>query len=62
MLPLLGGIVSGNFAAYRYLPRSVEGFPPRDEFSRMMSEAGFASVEWTDFTMGVATLYVGRKG
>jgi demethylmenaquinone methyltransferase/2-methoxy-6-polyprenyl-1,4-benzoquinol methylase len=62
VLPLLGGLVSGNFEAYRYLPRSVEGFPPRAEFSRMMSEAGFASVEWTDFTMGVATLYVGKKG
>jgi len=61
VLPLLGGLVSGNYAAYRYLPRSVEGFPPRPDFARMMRDAGFASVEWTDFTMGVATLYVGVK-
>lgn len=61
VLPLLGGLVSGNFEAYRYLPRSVEGFPPREDFARMLSEAGFADVAWKDFTFGVATLYTARK-
>lgn len=61
VLPLLGGLVSGNFEAYRYLPKSVENFPPREKFAKMMEEAGFAEVGWTDFTMGVATLYEGEK-
>lgn len=59
VLPLLGGIISGNFEAYRYLPKSVENFPPRENFAQMMETAGFGGVGWTDFTMGVATLYEG---
>ncbi len=61
VLPLLGGLVSGNYEAYKYLPRSVEGFPPRDEFASLMEECGFSKVEWKDFTFGVATLYEGTK-
>lgn len=59
LLPLLGGLVSGSFDAYRYLPRSVEGFPPRQAFARLMEEQGFKGVTHRDFTMGVATLYRG---
>jgi demethylmenaquinone methyltransferase/2-methoxy-6-polyprenyl-1,4-benzoquinol methylase len=61
MLPLLGGLVSGNFAAYRYLPKSVEGFPPRAEFAALMEECGFGEVSYRDFTLGVATLYRGVR-
>lgn len=61
VLPLLGGLISGNFEAYRYLPRSVQGFPPRREFAGMMEGAGFKKVAWTDYTLGVATLYEGIK-
>ncbi len=61
VLPLLGGIVSGNMEAYKYLPRSVEGFPPRERFAEMMGEAGFGEVRYTDFTCGIATLYEGVK-
>ncbi|MCH1927200.1 ubiquinone/menaquinone biosynthesis methyltransferase, partial [Shewanella sp. C31] len=28
VLPFLGGLISGNFGAYRYLPESVAAFPP----------------------------------
>ncbi|MDW7711679.1 MAG: bifunctional demethylmenaquinone methyltransferase/2-methoxy-6-polyprenyl-1,4-benzoquinol methylase UbiE [Deferrisomatales bacterium] len=57
VLPFLGGVVSGNFRAYRYLPRSVADFPPRREFCRLLEEQGFTSVGYEDFTFGVATLY-----
>jgi demethylmenaquinone methyltransferase/2-methoxy-6-polyprenyl-1,4-benzoquinol methylase len=59
-LPLIGGLVSGNFEAYKYLPNSVAGFPPREEFVELMRASGFKSAEWTDFTFGVSTLYEGR--
>jgi len=61
VLPLLGGLVSGNFAAYRYLPKSVADFPPRDDFAGLMEASGFTGVGYRDFTLGVATLYVGTK-
>jgi len=61
LLPLLGGLISGNFQAYRYLPRSVEGFPPRHEFVRQMEAQGFSPVACEDFTLGIATLYEGVR-
>ncbi|MBI5445314.1 MAG: class I SAM-dependent methyltransferase, partial [Deltaproteobacteria bacterium] len=61
LLPLLGGVVSGNFRAYRYLPRSVAAFPAREEFAEMMEEQGFCGVSYEDLTLGVATLYRGCK-
>ncbi len=61
VLPFLGGLVSGNFDAYRYLPRSVEGFPPRAAFAGSMEEVGFGEVAYRDLTLGVATLYRGTR-
>lgn len=61
LLPLLGGLVSGSFEAYRYLPRSVEGFPRREVFARMMEEQGLTRVTRRDLTLGVATLYRGER-
>ena len=61
VLPFVGGLVSGNFEAYRYLPRSVEGFPPRRRFAEMMGEQGFSGVSYRDLTQGVVTLYEGRR-
>lgn len=61
VLPFLGGVVSGNFRAYRYLPRSVADFPPRRQFCRLLEHQGFAEVGFEDFTLGVATLYRGTK-
>lgn len=60
LLPVLGGLVSGDFGAYRYLPASVQGFPPREVFAKMMEEQGFSGVTHRDLTLGVATLYRGR--
>lgn len=61
VLPLVGGLVSGNRGAYRYLPESVAGFPPRERFAQLMEAQGFAEVRYEDFTLGVATLYQGRR-
>jgi demethylmenaquinone methyltransferase/2-methoxy-6-polyprenyl-1,4-benzoquinol methylase len=61
LLPLVGGLISGNFAAYRYLPESVAEFPPRQEFVHSMEGQGYAEVGWEDLTLGVATLYRGVR-
>ncbi len=59
-LPLLGGLISGNFGAYRYLPESVEAFPPPETLKALMEEAGF-SVRYELLTFGVAAIHVGDK-
>ncbi len=61
LLPLLGGMVSGDFRAYRYLPNSVEGFPKRGEFQEMLQDQGFREVKRWDFTLGIVTLYRGLR-
>ncbi|WP_341474589.1 bifunctional demethylmenaquinone methyltransferase/2-methoxy-6-polyprenyl-1,4-benzoquinol methylase UbiE [Thermus albus] len=58
VLPFLGGLVSGSFRAYRYLPESVEAFPSPEALEAMMEEAGFR-VRYELLTFGVAAIHVG---
>ncbi|BBL83153.1 demethylmenaquinone methyltransferase [Thermus thermophilus] len=60
VLPFLGGLLSGNFGAYRYLPESVEAFPAPEALKAMMAAAGF-SVRYELLTLGVAAIHVGDK-
>jgi demethylmenaquinone methyltransferase/2-methoxy-6-polyprenyl-1,4-benzoquinol methylase len=57
LLPWVGGVVSGNASAYRYLPDSVARFPTPEAFARLMEEAGFASVRRRPLTGGIAFLH-----
>ena len=57
ILPILGGLISGNPAAYRYLPASVERFPRPPRMLDLMREAGFVNATWTGYTFGTAGLY-----
>lgn len=59
ILPWIGGLVSGDAQAYRYLNRTVETFPCGEDFCDLMKLAGYESVSFHPQTLGVATLYVG---
>lgn len=61
VLPLLGGLISGSPAAYRYLPASVERFPRPPRMLTLMNNAGFQNARWTGYTFGTAGLYRGSK-
>lgn len=61
VLPRIGGLVSGDSYAYRYLNRTVETFPYGDAFCDLMRDAGFANVATTLLTFGIATIYRGDK-
>ena len=61
ILPWIGGLVSGDKAAYRYLPASVHAFPAPARFCTMMEEAGFRNVRHRAFTLGLCRMYVGEK-
>lgn len=61
ILPRVGGWISGNRAAYTYLPRSVANFPTQDELGARMTAAGFADVRWTSLTFGIAAIHVGTR-
>jgi demethylmenaquinone methyltransferase / 2-methoxy-6-polyprenyl-1,4-benzoquinol methylase len=62
VLPRIGGWFAGQgAAAYRYLPASVGEFPQGEALAAMMRSCGLVDVELHALTLGVATLYVGRK-
>ena len=61
LLPMIGGVLSGNASAYRYLNRSVESFPNGPAFSRLLAQAGFERVRRLALTFGVAAIYCARK-
>ncbi len=61
VLPLLGGLISGSPAAYRYLPASVERFPRPPQMLSLLRDAGFANPRWTGYTLRTAGLYRAQK-
>ena len=58
VLPALGGLISGDRAAYRYLASSIERFATREEVESLARAAGFTEVHGEDLTLGVAALVV----
>jgi demethylmenaquinone methyltransferase / 2-methoxy-6-polyprenyl-1,4-benzoquinol methylase len=56
--PFLGA-VAGTGSAYRYLPRSLDGFPDADRLVRTMRAAGLAGVRYRRFGLGSVALHVG---
>jgi demethylmenaquinone methyltransferase / 2-methoxy-6-polyprenyl-1,4-benzoquinol methylase len=56
-LPLIGGLISGDWAAYRYLPASVARFPRPPQMIALMSEAGFRDCAWDGYFLRAAGLY-----
>ena len=62
VLPLIGGLVSGQRRAYAYLPRSVGAFPQGPAFVELLVAAGFSQTRYTPMTWGIAAVYQGVKG
>ena len=61
ILPLIGGWISGDKAAYRYLPASVLKFPGKEEWMGIMRSCGYADVRHKAYTLGICRQYVGVR-
>ncbi len=61
ILPFIGGLISGNFGAYSYLPQSVSRFPAVDFFKEMILDSGFSRVETRRLSSGIAYIYFAVK-
>jgi len=61
LLPLLGGVVSKNRSAYKYLPSTVAEFPNSEEFCAMLRSAGFTTATCFPQTFGIASIYIAKK-
>ncbi len=61
VLPRLGGMISNNYEAYRYLPDSIEGFLTVEKMRAELEEAGFEMLYTKSFSMDISTLMIARK-
>lgn len=60
-VPLIGGIISGDRDAYRYLPESVGSFPPADDLAGMMRAARLRNVRYKLVGGGTVALHIGVR-
>jgi len=61
IMPLIGGLMTGNRAAYEYLPRTSAAFPAGAEFvAQYLEPAGLKHLQSTPLLWGLAWLYVGE--
>jgi len=60
MLPA-ARLISGTDGPYRYLAESIRVFDPPEELAGRLARAGFADVAVRPVSLGIATIYSGRK-
>jgi len=60
ILPVVGEWISGVAGAYRYLPESVQIFPPPERLRVLVAEEGFRDVEIVRMTGGIAVLLLAQ--
>ncbi|MDR2342360.1 MAG: bifunctional demethylmenaquinone methyltransferase/2-methoxy-6-polyprenyl-1,4-benzoquinol methylase UbiE [Campylobacteraceae bacterium] len=61
ILPFIGGIISKNYEAYKYLPSSIDGFLTSSMLQQELLEAGFESCYSKSFSMDISTLIIAKK-
>ena len=61
LMPLIGGLISGDPEAYRYLPHSTVAFPAPDLFRHQMEQAGLRNVVYEEPMLGSVAIHVGTK-
>lgn len=58
VLPKIGGWISGDSAAYAYLPKSVARFFRPDEFVSLLEQVGYRQVRVQLMTLGSVALHI----
>jgi demethylmenaquinone methyltransferase/2-methoxy-6-polyprenyl-1,4-benzoquinol methylase len=61
LIPFLGGVISGDAEAYRYLPHSTVEFPMPEALRHMMEQADLRNVVYQEFMFGTVAIHVGTK-
>ena len=61
ILPLIGGLVSGDKEAYNYLPNSVEEFDEKINLPELLQNSGFRKIEKYYLTLGIVQVIIATK-
>jgi demethylmenaquinone methyltransferase/2-methoxy-6-polyprenyl-1,4-benzoquinol methylase len=60
IMPTIGGLLTGNRAAYEYLPRTSAAFPAGEKFLSLMEQSGsYKERVAHPMTFGTSYVYVG---
>jgi demethylmenaquinone methyltransferase/2-methoxy-6-polyprenyl-1,4-benzoquinol methylase len=60
-VPMLGGLVSGDFDAYTYLPDSLRTYPDAPRLCAMLADAGFAEPRFRRLGAGTVAIHTAIK-
>ncbi|CAH8530186.1 unnamed protein product [Dicrocoelium dendriticum] len=61
IIPVIGQLVAGDWASYQYLVESIRRFPNQSEFSELIQDAGFSSVQVINYSNGICAVHSGFK-
>jgi demethylmenaquinone methyltransferase/2-methoxy-6-polyprenyl-1,4-benzoquinol methylase len=61
VLPAIGGALSGQPSAYRYLSDTVDSYRTPDELRAMASAAGWAKIRYEGLAMGTVGVLAGER-
>jgi demethylmenaquinone methyltransferase/2-methoxy-6-polyprenyl-1,4-benzoquinol methylase len=61
VLPLLGRLVAGDEASYRYLAESIRMHPDQETLLAMLQAAGFGQARYHNLSGGIVALHRGYK-
>jgi len=61
IMPIVGRMVVGNGASYRYLAESIRVHPDQERLKGMMEEAGFERCEYFNLSGGIVAVHRGFK-
>ena len=61
VLPFIGKITSKDPKAYKYLFDSVQAFPAYEDFLNILHNAGFKSNNYKIQSLGICSIYSGKK-
>lgn len=60
-IPRFGKMITGDAEPYQYLVESIRKFPNQADFAKMIADAGFSRVTFTNYSGGIAALHSGWK-
>jgi demethylmenaquinone methyltransferase / 2-methoxy-6-polyprenyl-1,4-benzoquinol methylase len=61
VLPVLGRLVAGDSASYRYLAESIRMHPDQETLLGMLEQAGFERASYENHTGGIVAIHRGYK-
>ena len=61
MIPLIGGILTGDRSGFVYLKNSIRAFPNQEGLVRLLRNAGFKHVMYKNCTGGITAIHMAIK-